>query len=130
MNPSEGFDRLQLDKHYPSHEKIRPKALIKSLPTKVNGNRLLPLDGKSTLPQSVCKQNFVNRFEQSRTHLLVNLERTVDDMRSNTILIHLKSSLRSLRALREKNPTFGFTGTPRGLFRAKDAEDAKVLNVS
>ena len=124
MNPSKGFDGLQFDEHHPSNDKIRLEAFVKSLPTKVNGNRLLPLDGKSTLPQSVCKQNFVNSFEQSRTHLLVNLERTIDDMCSNTILIHLKGSLRSLRALREKNPTFGFTGT-RGLFRAKDAEDAK-----
>ena len=44
MYASKGFNRLQLDEHDPSHDKIRPKALIKSLPAKVNRNGLLPFN--------------------------------------------------------------------------------------
>ena len=63
VDTNEGFDGLQLDKNRSSHDKIRTKTLIESLPAKVNRNGFLPFDRKSALFESICQQNLVNRFQ-------------------------------------------------------------------
>ena len=38
VDPREGSERFQLDKHHSSHNKRRSRALIEASPTKLNGN--------------------------------------------------------------------------------------------
>ena len=55
VNPSERFDRFQLYKDDPLHDKIRSETRIEAFSTKVNRNRLLSFYRKAVLRKSVCE---------------------------------------------------------------------------
>ena len=64
MDASQRLHGFSFDQNKVHDEQVPTETFIEPLPSKANGNRLLPLDRQSLLPQRIPQQDFIHRFQQ------------------------------------------------------------------
>ena len=74
INRSHLFRRLKFHYNRIINQYINSEAFVKMQTVVIERNFLLPFYGMSAPLQLCCKNRLVNRFEQSRTNLLVKLD--------------------------------------------------------
>ncbi len=79
MNRREDFDGFQLYNNAALHQQIHAKPLIEVHPVKVEGNGSLPFHSEPTFLQCSRKNRFINRFQQPRTKIPMEMERGIHD---------------------------------------------------
>ena len=87
------LDRLQFDDHFPLDDQMGTKTFLEPLSFFDNGNRNLTLNEKSPHLQFSCQRQFIVSLQQSRTKVLMQVNRAIDDHGSDFVLMHLSVSM-------------------------------------
>ena len=88
------FDGLQFNNNFILYDKVSPECRVEYHLFIPDGDRHLPTDTKTTLLQFIRQDDFINRFEQSRTKLFVHRKGGVQDDPADFILRHNLAPLR------------------------------------
>lgn len=88
MDSREFFDGFQFNDDEVLHNQVRAKTFFKDKVVIPDGDGHLPLHFKSSLPQLIGKDDFINRFEQSRPESVVNVKSRIDDHTGDFIFVH------------------------------------------
>src|SRR5579863_6344868 len=75
VRPAEHLNGLQLDDDLAGHEQIGAKGLVEGDAFVKNRNGNLALDGQSALLQFIVHHDLIDRFEQPRPQLAMDLDR-------------------------------------------------------
>ena len=92
MNLGKEIERFQLHENYSANNERRPRGPIKTLSAELNGNRLLPFNGKPSLGKGLGKRSRVNRSAMSRSDSPVNFNCLVDYTCGDAICVHFTKS--------------------------------------
>ena len=85
VNGGEFFHGLEFHDYAAFHEQVGAEAFIENHPVVFKANDLLPFDMEFPLFQSPSQHRFINRFQQPRPKVYVNLERRIHNRSSDVI---------------------------------------------
>ena len=87
------LDGLQFDNDLPFNDQIGTKALFEFLLLVDDGNRNLTLNNQPSVLSFARQRRFVNRLQQPRAQVLMQVNRAIHNHSSDLILMHLRVSV-------------------------------------